>query len=247
MKMLEKLFDRAWYIKPTLALEIKMKPRQANVNWRILLALVGLLVSCSSGVKKERVSDSVRAGTQLPAPPAKPASKQATSDPDSLLRSRTHEILTTIKGRDFNHLSQYIHPDVGIRFSPYAHIDTATNVRLSREKFLAVITDLKKITWGNYDGSGEPISLTLPDYFNKFVYNADFLRPEKFSINKVVPQGNVQSNVEDVYKGCSYTESYFSGFDKKYEGMDWCALRLIFKRDGGKLYLVGIVHAQWGV
>jgi hypothetical protein len=50
-----------------------------------------------------------------------------------------------------------------------------------------------------------------------------------------------------VYRGDSYSEFYFPGFDPKYDGMDWRALRLVFKKENEKLYLVGIIHDQWTI
>ena len=45
--------------------------------------------------------------------------------------------------------------------------------------------------------------------------------------------------------------AHFPGFDKKYGGMDWESLRLVFEDatlgGGTELMLVGIVHAQWTI
>ena len=46
-------------------------------------------------------------------------------------------------------------------------------------------------------------------------------------------------------------EAHFPGFDKKFGGMDWESLRLVFEEvatDGGsELMLVGIVHDEWTI
>src|SRR5690606_39141947 len=132
-------------------------------------------------------------------------------------------------------------------FSPYGHINTNTDVVLTPNQFRSMINDSTKLVWGAYDGSGDEISLTFKEYFEKFVYNVDFLKPEQLSINKSAAKGNSLNNIMKVYPNTEYTESYFSGFEKKYAGMDWQALRLVFTKEAGKYYLIGIVHDQWTI
>ena len=166
---------------------------------------------------------------------------------DSLILNLTKQVLTSIKNKDYKKLGDFIHPTLGVRFSPYAYIDTTVNLKLSSAKFLQEINTQNKFDWGNYSGSGDTILLTVEDYFSKFVYNADFLNAEKTSLNKMIGTGNSLNNLETVYKDCEYTESYFSGFDKKYDGMDWTCLRLVFKKHLDKFYLIAVVHDQWTI
>jgi hypothetical protein len=170
-----------------------------------------------------------------------------TVNKDSLIFELTNQIMTSIKVKDFKKFSEFIHPIFGVRFSPYAFIDTSTNVKLTSVTLIEQIKKQTKLVWGSFDGSGEIIQLTIEEYFNRFVYNADFINAEKKSINKMIGRGNTINNLESIYNGCDYTESYFSGFDKKFEGMDWCCLRLVFKKYNDKYYLVGIVHDQWTI
>lgn len=170
-----------------------------------------------------------------------------TVNKDSLIFELTNQIMTSIKVKDFKKFSEFIHPIFGVRFSPYAFIDISTNVKLTSVTLIEQIKKQTKLVWGSFDGSGEIIQLTIEEYFNRFVYNADFINAEKKSINKMIGRGNTINNLESIYNGCDYTESYFSGFDKKFEGMDWCCLRLVFKKYNDKYYLVGIVHDQWTI
>ena len=157
----------------------------------------------------------------------------------------SRQVLTLLKNKEFIQLSKLFHPVNGVRFSPYGFVDTNTNKVFSAEEFLQAIDKKNIIHWGSYDGSGDSILLTAAQYFRKFIYNADFLDAEKSSLNKRIGQGNSLDNLKLVYPGCNYTESHFSGFDKKYGGMDWTSLKLVFEFYGGRNYLVGIVHDQW--
>ncbi len=63
----------------------------------------------------------------------------------------------------------------------------------------------------------------------------------------MIGSSNSLNNLETVYNGCNFTESYFSGFDKKFEGMDWSSLRLVFKKHLDRFYLIAIVHDKWTI
>lgn len=166
---------------------------------------------------------------------------------DSLLTELSKEILTYIKNKDYNSFSDHIHPVEGIRFSPYAYVDTASEIKMSIDDFKRNIKSKKKRSWGQYDGSGDPIIMTLKQYFKRFVYDVNFLNPEVFTVNKRSSGGNTIDNREDIYPGSVFTESYFSGFEEKYGGMDWRALRLVFKELEGHYYLVAVIHDEWTI
>lgn len=164
---------------------------------------------------------------------------------DSAALPLSKEILSVIKNENYTKLATYIKDS--IRFSPYGYIDTVHNKKISVSQLLNYLASNKneKLTWGTYDGSGETISLTANEYFQKFVYDVDFINAPNISLNKTLSHGNSLNNLDAVYKNCVYTELYFPGFDKKYGGMDWRSLKLVFKKDAGKLYLVAIIHDQW--
>ncbi len=166
---------------------------------------------------------------------------------DSLVLPLTAQVLTLISQKDYSKLASFIHPVQGIRFSPYSYVDTTADIKLTAAEFLKQVSNKKqaKLNWGYYDGSGEPITLTINDYFKKFVYDADFLHAENTSLNKMLGQGNSLNNLQAIYPNCIFTESYFKGFDKQYDGMDWRSLKLVYKKEGDKLYLVAIIHDQW--
>jgi hypothetical protein len=166
---------------------------------------------------------------------------------DSVLTSLTKTVLTIFKNAEYTKLDSLIHPDEGIRFSPYATISD-DDKQFSKEAFHKLVTTdkNKKINWGTYDGSGDPIYLTPVEYFSKFVYDGNFVNPEKYDINNFVKTGNALNNLKSMYRDCDFTESYISG-SKKYGGMDWKSVRLVFKQKDGKYYLVGIVHDQWTI
>ncbi len=154
------------------------------------------------------------------------------------------KILTAIKNKNYTQLASYFHPVEGVKFSPYAFIED--NVILTRKEFLQKIKSNKKMDWGDYDGIGDSIMLSVKEYFKKFVYTADFLHVKKVSINKVNSYGNSLNNIRDIYPTNDFVESYFPGTEKN-ENMDWGTLTLVFKKYKGAYYLVAIIHDQWTI
>jgi hypothetical protein len=215
----------------------------------ILFFFLVVLIACRNSPKTETVKsespaattpDSVVTGTNDPG-----GIVAVTTNSDSLVVATSRQVLTLMKNKAFSQLSGFFHPVQGVRFSPYGFVDTSLHRTLQAAEFLKAIDKKPTLYWGSYDGSGDSILLTAAAYYKKFIYNADFLNAEKSSLNKRISTGNSLNNIATVYPGSNYTEHYFSGFDKKYGGMDWTSLKLVFQFYEGKNYLVAIVHDQW--
>lgn len=164
---------------------------------------------------------------------------------DSFLIALSEKVLLLMKNEDFVALSQYFHPEIKIRFSPYSYVNIKSDVEISKENFVNELKNTR--SWGSYDGSGEPIIMDTYAYFKKFVYDTDFIKTKEISVNKSEAKGNSINNMSEVYKGCNFIEYYFPGKDPELQGMDWKALRLVFKFVDGKNYLVAIIHDQWTI
>lgn len=165
----------------------------------------------------------------------------------SIIEDKAMEVLTAIKNYDMEKLSDHIHPDKGVRFSPYAYVDTDKDLVFTAEEVKNLTDDSKIYVWGHYDGSGDPIELSFRNYYSMFIYDADFINAEQVSYNKILGQGNTINNSFEVYKDSMIVEYYFSGIDPKYEGMDWRSLRLVFEKKDASWYIVGIIHDQWTI
>ncbi|MDQ6814317.1 MAG: hypothetical protein M3040_11310 [Bacteroidota bacterium] len=211
----------------------------------ILLLLLGCNTKNSNTAGNDSTGNASRNDTSLSTGSDTGIHSSPSIKNDSSLLALSNSILLLIKKQELSKLSSFIHPQLGIRFSPYGVVDTVKNQRLSKEAFTNLITNKKAINWGTSAGTGEPITSNLKDYFKKFVYDADFVNAEQKSVNKIVGRDSLSGNIASVYADCNYTQFYFSGFNKKYEGMDWKSLVLVFNRINGQPFLVAIVHDQW--
>lgn len=203
----------------------------------VFISLI-LAIGCNNG-SREADPPAIKNDTVVSAP-------ATVINNDSLLSATGKEILTILKNKQYDSLVHYFAPGDSVHFSPYGFIGSGAQT-ITAADFSALLVSNKKINWGDYDGSGDPIELTLKQYLEKFVYNADFLNAEKTAIDSFIGSGNSLNNLRKIYPGKRFIEYYFSGFDKKYEGMDWTCLRLVFKEQAGRYYLVAIVHDQWTI
>jgi len=166
---------------------------------------------------------------------------------DSTLVNISTEILKYLKKKDYQQLAAFVHPSSGIRFSPYGYVDTLHDQKFAATQLSSYGQNRKKIIWGRFDGTGEPINLSIDNYLEKFVYDVDFLNAKQKSVNKIIGAGNSSNNLQSIYPGCDFTEFYFPGINPKYDGMDWKSLKLVFKKENTQYFLVGIIHDQWTI
>lgn len=156
-------------------------------------------------------------------------------------------VMGLIKDQDYQGLSDYVHPTLGIRFTPYQYVNVGSDIVLSATDVANLSSNTILYTWGSYDGSGDPITMTFADYYNAFVYDHDFQTPHLIAINNFVSSGNMINNITTVYPSADTVEFHFTGFDAQYDGIDWSSLILVFEEVSGDYYLVGIVHGQWTI
>lgn len=174
-------------------------------------------------------------------PQVKPTSKRGA------VQEVADKVLLALKNKDMESLADFIHPDKGVRFTPYSYVDTKKDLVFNKADIKTLMTDNEKKLWGAFDGTGDPIKMTFAEYYKKFVYDVDFLEAPQIVFNQEIQRGNSLLNLKEAYPGASNIEYHFDGFDKQYNGMDWRSLRLVFEQKDDKWYLVGIIHEQWTI
>jgi len=200
--------------------------------------LMVFLVSCTTNGVLDPTQTEIPAATLTP-----------TFEPTDVvltLEESADMVVQALAEKDLETVAEFVHPEMGVRFSPYSYILEEHQVFMPEA--LPILMDLDAVyTWGSYDGTGDPIELTFIDYYEEFVYSADFVNAEEVAINERIGQGNTLENIDAFYPGSSFVEYHFSGFDEQYGGMDWESLRLVFIEEDGRWLLVGIVHDQWTI
>ncbi len=162
------------------------------------------------------------------------------------LRQQALRIQRALANNDFARITDDIHPTRGVRFSMYAYVRPETDKTFSREQYAQYLQQSKiRFTWGELDGTGDPLVIPLPEYLDTWV-DAKKYNDSAVSINEFRRNGNTINNLKKIYQKSDVVEFYYKG-SEDYDGMDWRVLRLVFDNYQGKRYLVAIVNDQWTV
>lgn len=185
--------------------------------------------------------------TAQPAPSAPPPlSPTPPMTPGEAIRLRADAVLTALEQADPVLLADLVHPDKGVRFSPYAFVQTDRDLVFLPED-LRTADPARTYEWGAYDGSGAPIEMTLPEYLKSvFVYGADYRNAPQVGLDEALRTGNSVHNIPAAYPEGHFIEFHFPGTEEQ-DHVDWSSLRLVFEESGGTWYLVGVVHDQWTI
>lgn len=164
---------------------------------------------------------------------------------EETLKTLNNEILSTVKSKDFVKLSNYIHPEKGVRFSMYAYVDPKKDKHFSKVDFIKYVPTNIKFTWGEKDGTGDKLVLSIKDYLDEWVFAKDFTKGE-FYLNSFKGSGNSLNNLKEIYPGSDFTENYTAG-SEEFGGMDWNCVRFVFEELYGTYYLIAIINDEWTI
>ncbi|HYO90063.1 MAG TPA: hypothetical protein VEQ40_00425 [Pyrinomonadaceae bacterium] len=173
-----------------------------------------------------------------------PATRLSPAEAKRIIGARSLSVVRALKQRDMRRLSSFVHPDKGLRFSPYVYVQSSDRV-FTRWQVATLFRNNRRYLWGDEDGTGDPLRLTARQFFNGFIYDKDFLRAKEVNYNTVRGRGNTINNILDFYPRAIAVEYYLPGTNPRYSGMDWGSLWLAFEQKGNSWYLVGLASDEW--
>ncbi|SDI29451.1 S-layer homology domain-containing protein [Alteribacillus bidgolensis] len=162
-------------------------------------------------------------------------------------KAAADDVIGALKNKNSERFASFVHPDKGVRFSPYAYVDPENDQHFSAEETEGLFEEDTEYLWGHYDGSGHPIEQDFSSYYEEFIYDRNFANAEETSVNERIGQGNTIDNSQDVYPEAFVVEYYFSGDEEEYAGMDWKSLRIAVDKHKGEWYVVGVIHDEWTI
>ena len=169
-----------------------------------------------------------------------PISTEAT---DGELKEYARQILFAVAERDYAAISDVAHADFGIIFAPYSTVNLTTDRCFTASQIEKFGKDRQKYIWGVHNTSGEPIELTPNEYFDDFVFDADFTKCENFGIDEILRSGNALENTTEVFPEARFVDCYMPGEGEE----DWKSLRLVFEEKDGLLFLTAIIHSEYTI
>ena len=226
-----------------------MKSTQ-NILWMLCAIMLYAFLSCQQPDhdpqnNSNRVARTTAERSDRQA--SKPIHETAGRDLQQRTEDRAEHILTAMKNANIEALSAFVHPEEGVRLSPYGYVNVETDRVLTPPQMLRMVNDSTRYLWGHYDGTGDPIRLSFSEYLGAFCYDKDFIEAPEKTYQKIINRGNTLNNAREVYPDAIILEYHFPGFEPDYGGMDWESLRIVLKEFSGQLYLTGIIHDQWTI
>ncbi|MGY4690820.1 hypothetical protein [Salibacterium sp. K-3] len=149
--------------------------------------------------------------------------------------------------QDLTRLSELVHPEEGVLFSPYVHVDENEAQVFQPDEIETFFQDEQQYTWGTQDGSGRPIEMTPSAYYEEYIYDAGLSDPDEINVGETSQRGSMQNNIQDVFPEATIVEFYVEGSGESAD-MNWSALNVVVKQDeSGEWKVVAIVNDEWTI
>lgn len=152
-----------------------------------------------------------------------------------------------LQRQDWTTLAAYVHPERGVTFTPYSTVDPDNDLTFTSEQIKNLAQDQTIYTWGFEDGRGDPIQMTILQYFDRYVYDRDYTQVPQIGVDRIMTGGNALENLAEAYPDCRFVDFSFPSADPVNDGLDWSSLKLVFLPEGEHRYLVGVVHGEWTI
>lgn len=156
-------------------------------------------------------------------------------------------VCRAIQQQDWTTMAAYVHPDRGVTFTPYSTVEPDSDLNFTSDQIKALAQDQNVYTWGFEDGRGDPIQMTMIQYFERYVYDRDYMQVPEIGVDRIMTGGNALENLSEIYTGCRFVDFSFPSADPVNDGLDWSSLKLVFQAEGEHWYLVGVVHGEWTI
>lgn len=162
-------------------------------------------------------------------------------------RAVADEVLTALAESDLDRLADLAHPERGILFSPYAHVDPEEDVVLRPDEIRRLDQEDPVRTWGHVDGSGRPIEMTFALYREEFILDREFRDAPRVSVDERLGRSNTVDTIDEVFPEATTIEYHIPGSGPDAGGLDWASLRLVLVEDEGRWRVVAVVHDEWTI
>lgn len=152
-----------------------------------------------------------------------------------------------LQRQDWTALSAYVHPELGVTFTPYSTVDPDNDLHFTADQIKNLAQDQTVYIWGFEDGRGDPIQMTMLQYFQRYVYDRDYTQVPQIGVDRIMTGGNALENLTEAYPNCRFVDFSFPSADPVNDGLDWSSLKLVLQPKEEHWYLVGIVHGEWTI
>lgn len=227
-------------------------------------ALLGLVVGVGIGAgavhflaEEEGETAPVIPAVYMDSAQVSPSQKEENTSVEAVNPSYTSEtikimqlaftVASLLEQGEYEALSSFVHPEKGVRFTPYSTVDFQLDRVLTGQQLKTDPLDDTVHHWGIQDGSGFPLTLTTAEYFAQFVVPMKYTMAPYVALDTVLISGNSLENITEAYPEGHFVDFSFRGIDPDFGGIDWSSLKLVFEPVEDSYFLVGVVRGQWTI
>ncbi|MBU9710942.1 hypothetical protein [Evansella tamaricis] len=157
---------------------------------------------------------------------------------EEVVRSKSAEILKLIQANNYLELSEFVHPEKGVRLSEYD--DVVDGLVFQKNEVEGFLDDRQRYTWSSeIDGS-----YTVHEYIQRYVLtykNQGNLSFDRTEFNQSVSNHVDLVTIYEVFPEGVFVEYFSSEAGETAE--EWQALRFVFEEFGDDWYLVAVTRA----
>lgn len=73
---------------------------------------------------------------------------------EAVIKETSDKLIYAIKEKDADTISDFVHPNKGVRFTPYTYVSLEDDIVFNREEIKGFFEDQGEYIWGFYDGIG---------------------------------------------------------------------------------------------
>ncbi|HIF14993.1 MAG TPA: hypothetical protein EYQ86_06640 [Bacteroidetes bacterium] len=226
-----------------------VKPKTQSGTWNIFINSIEISPQDEAYVRRLRLVDSNKIESLIPGFGKIKNYHLVNSEnfKDVLLIEEAVKILYALSSRDPLKLGMAAGLERNshdkITFAPFAYIDTINNSPVSLDSLLRLNEkgDARHF-WGIADGTGDSIILSAHMFFNKYVWETDYLNADIISIDTIMKQKFYMQSITSAFGNkARYVEFFVEGTDDMGK-LDWHGLRLVFAEHIGSYKIVGVVR-----
>ena len=173
--------------------------------------------------------------------------KLSSEESQAVIETVDSEIIILLNQRNYTQLANYIHPEKGVRFTPYSE-SKATDQLLTKEEFLDNIKTDPTLNWGYYanpdNPEGFPIELTLNEYLETFVYQGDYINSDVIGYNERV---NHHFFFLPEFEHIEYKDSIVVEHFIDDDSYDFLSIKIVYQKYEESWYIVAFINNEWTI
>jgi hypothetical protein len=157
-------------------------------------------------------------------------------------------VIKSLANLAFDDLTAFESDKKDIIFSPYLTFNREEAACLSISSLLESYEKNATLYWGLQDGTGDPLNMTVTDYFKRYVNRGDYLSNEtEMFVNEIKVMGNSINSIPVVFPDAEFVSFYLPPNEGDAAEISWKTLVLVFERIDNVLKLKAVVNHEWTI